>query len=103
MAIGAINPDQMISSLSRAAGKTTGAGAKPAGKGFGEAITDAVKQLNDLQHQADTAAFEVATGQSEDLHSALVTVEEASLAMELSIQVRNKLIESYQEIMRMQV
>ena len=101
MAIGAINPEQMISRLSRTTG--TGAGAKPAGPGFGSAITDAVKQLNDLQQQADTASFEVATGQSDDLHSALVTVEEASLALELSIQVRNKLIESYQEIMRMQV
>lgn len=102
MTIGAINPEQMISSLSRSAGRKAGVEAKPA-VGFGSAITDAVKQLNDLQQQSNTAAFEVATGQSEDLHSALVTMEEASLALELSIQVRNKLIESYQEIMRMQV
>jgi flagellar hook-basal body complex protein FliE len=100
MPIGAINTQQMISNLSRVGASSQ---AKPAGEGFGEAITDAIGQLNQLQKQADSAAFEVASGQSQDLHSALVTVEEASLALELSLQVRNKLIESYQEIMRMQV
>ena len=100
MAIGAINPQQMISSFSLP-GKS--ASVKPAAEGFGEAITDAISQLNGLQGKADRAAYEVATGESQDLHSALVAVEEASLAMELSLQVRNKLIESYQEIMRMQV
>lgn len=72
-------------------------------KTFGSHFEDAVSQLNRLQKDADAATVEVASGQTSDLHSALVKVEEASLALQLAIQVRNKVLESYQEIMRMQV
>jgi flagellar hook-basal body complex protein FliE len=96
------NTSQVLSTLGRT---NVAAGTDAAGQGanFGGMITDAVKQLNQLQNDADTAATQVASGDSVDLHSALVTVEEASLAMQLALQVRNKLVDSYQEVMRMQV
>jgi flagellar hook-basal body complex protein FliE len=73
------------------------------GEGFGKVITDAIDKVNQLQQQANDATVQVASGESSDLHSALLSVEEASLAMQLTLQVRNKLVESYQEIMRMPV
>jgi flagellar hook-basal body complex protein FliE len=95
----------------QAIGSVTGLSAAQASKvtgtsksgNFGGLMQDALQQLNQLQHEADSAAVQVASGQSADLHNALITVEEASLALQLGLQVRNKLVESYQEVMRMQV
>lgn len=70
---------------------------------FGSLVARAVQQLDTLQKQADAAALQVATGGNTELHEALLTMEEAGLALQLAIQVRNKLVEAYQEIMRMQV
>jgi|YNPBryantNP2012_1023418.scaffolds.fasta_scaffold40694_2 flagellar hook-basal body complex protein FliE len=71
--------------------------------GFGGLVARAVEQLDALQKQADLAAVQVARGENTELHEALLTMEEAGLALQLAIQVRNKLVEAYQEIMRMQV
>ena len=57
----------------------------------------------DLQNQADSASQAVATGQSSDLAGATVAVEKASIAIDLVSSVRNKAVDAYQEIMRMQV
>lgn len=73
------------------------------GKSFGQAVNDAVQQLNLMQEQADKAAYQVASGQGGNIHDALVTMEEASLALQLALQVRNKTVEGLQEVMRMQV
>ncbi len=70
---------------------------------FGQVLSDALEQVDQLQQSADTASTQLASGQSTDLHSALMTVEEASLAMQLTVQVRNKLVDSYQEVMKMSV
>jgi len=70
---------------------------------FSDLVGNAIDQLNEVQQRADLAAFQVASGQSSDLHTALVTMEEASLSLQLGLQVRNKVVEAYQEIMRMQV
>ena len=72
-------------------------------QGFGKIIGDALQNINNLQIQADTASAQVASGQATDLHAALISIEEASLALQLTLQVRNKLVDSYQEIMRMPV
>ena len=73
------------------------------GPGFSSVIGDALQQVDQLQRQANEASTMIATGQSTDLSTALMRVEEAGLAMQLALQVRNKLVESYQEIMRMPV
>ena len=80
---------------------------KPVGKAgagsFGQTLTDALSKLNDLQTQADDATTKLATGQPVELHDVMTAVEQASIAFELTLQVRNKLMEAYQEIMRTQV
>lgn len=60
-------------------------------------------RVRSLQAEADTAVFQLAAGQADDLHGVMSALERASLALELTIAIRNKLVESYQEIMRMQV
>ena len=70
---------------------------------FGEVLSTAVQQVNELQARADGLATQVALGKNVDLHEAVLASEEASLAFQYTMQVRNKLIEAYQEVMRMSV
>ena len=71
--------------------------------GFGQALTDAIGRLDGLQKEAETQGLQLAAGQQVDLHDVMIAQDRASLSLDLAVQVRNKLVESYQEIMRMQV
>ncbi len=71
--------------------------------GFGEALTSAVSSLDQTQQSADSAAQALATGTVSDPESAVVTVEEAQLAMQLAGQIRNKATEAAQQIFQTQV
>ncbi|MBC7218352.1 MAG: flagellar hook-basal body complex protein FliE [Candidatus Caldatribacterium sp.] len=73
------------------------------GGGFAEKLWQALEEVNELQKEADQAVLEVALGKEENLHRAIIALERANLALGLAVQVRNKVIEAYQEIMRMQV
>ena len=55
------------------------------------------------QKNADALAMQVATGQPVELHEAIIAMEQADLSLRMAMQVRNKLVEAYQEVMRMQV
>jgi flagellar hook-basal body complex protein FliE len=73
------------------------------GEGFGEALTRAVAAVNDLQLDARDAAVSMASGTGTDSAKALVTIEKANVSFQFALQIRNKLLEAYQEIMRMSV
>ena len=72
-------------------------------KGFVGMLEHALGQLNDLAQQADTMASQAAAGDDVDLHQLVLSMESAGLGFQLALQVRNKLVEAYQEISRMQV
>jgi len=71
--------------------------------GFGEQITTAIDQVDAMQKTADQAAAQVATGNTEETHKAVIAMERALLALDFTVQVRNKMLEAYQEIMRTQL
>jgi flagellar hook-basal body complex protein FliE len=73
------------------------------GPSFEASVKNAVAEVNDLQNQADQTAIRLAAGDVEDVHEAMIAMQKAKLALDFTIQVRNKVIEAYQEIMRMQV
>lgn len=79
------------------------AGPKEGANSFGTLLGQAVASLDGLQEKATDAAVSLASGSGGELHGALIATEEASLAFQLALQMRNKLIEAYQEVMRMQV
>ena len=66
-------------------------------------LQQGLAQVNALQSAADEAIWRLAAGQADNLHEVMIAVERASIALELTIAIRNKLVEAYQEIMRMQV
>jgi flagellar hook-basal body complex protein FliE len=70
---------------------------------FREMLAQALDTVNNLQVNADQLAQKVATGEAKDIHEVLMAVEEVNIGLQLTMQIRNKIIEAYQEVMRMQV
>jgi flagellar hook-basal body complex protein FliE len=91
---------------------TTMSGAGAAGLGslqgsgnggdFAQTLASAVERVNDLQTVADQKVTNLLTGKGEDVHAATLAVEQASLAFDLMLQVRNKVVGAYQEISKLQ-
>jgi len=73
------------------------------GDKFGQALKASIAEVNQAQVSADRAAEQIAAGETKNLHDAMIKLEEADISMRLMVQVRNKAVEAYQEIMRMQV
>src|SRR5277367_1221363 len=70
---------------------------------FGSLIDGLVGTVNAKQTAAASDASKVMLGDSSQLHTSVISMQEASLAFSLMVEVRNKLVDSYQELMRMQV
>jgi len=70
---------------------------------FADALSTALHEVSQLQTRADDLATQLALGKEVDVHDAVIAAEEASLGFQYALQIRNKLIEAYQEVMRMQV
>ncbi|MBD8004015.1 flagellar hook-basal body complex protein FliE [Bacillus norwichensis] len=70
---------------------------------FGDYLKNAVQDLNNLQIQSDKATTMFAEGKKIDLHDVMVSSQKASISMQAALEIRNKAVEAYQEIMRMQV
>lgn len=73
------------------------------GGSFSDILNNAITKLNDTQTRADNLAVEFLTGEVQDLHQVTIAMQEAKLTMQLAVEVRNKVVEAYQEISRMQV
>ena len=70
---------------------------------FGDILSQAMNQVNNLQNQATDTSNSFAAGQVEDIHQVMIATEKADLALQFTIQIRNKILDAYHEIMRMQV
>lgn len=70
--------------------------------GFANTLSTAMQQVNNMQASAEQKVTNLLAGNGEDIHSAALSVERASLAFDLMLQVRNKMVSAYQEISRLQ-
>ena len=70
---------------------------------FADTLKEAVNNVNTAQQESNTKMNELATGKSQNVHEVMIAAEKADIALRLMVQVRNKMIEAYQEMMRMQV
>ena len=80
-------------------GASSGAAAGATGPSFAEGL----KQVEQLQQTADATATGLATGSITDVHQFTTAASKASLGIDLTVALRNRAVEAYQEIMRMQV
>lgn len=72
-------------------------------KSFGDTLKEAVATVNALQKDSDKKMQELATGKTTDIPQVMMAAEKADIALRMMVQVRNKIIEAYQEVMKMQV
>lgn len=72
-------------------------------KTFGQFLTDALNDVSELQKTSNKASVDLAAGRVEDVSQVMIATEKASVALQLTMQVRNKIVDAYQEVMRMQV
>ena len=70
---------------------------------FQSALSSAIDSLESLQNNASDSVQKFLTGESEELHTTILATQKAELAFELGLQVRNKVVDAYQEIMKMQM
>ena len=88
-------------------GKTTspgGAGVSPAsGEEFRRFLLDNLNRINEMQREADQAVEDLASGKETDITRVMGAVEKADVAFQTLMAVRNKLVEAYQEILRMRI
>lgn len=83
-------------------GKVTGAAGTPDSNGFATALTGAVDNLQSLQSTSNQLAVSAVTGNLDDIHKATIAATRTQITMELVSTVRNKGVDAFNEIMRMQ-
>ena len=72
-------------------------------KTFGEFLEDSLKKVNELELESEKLNAALATGRIEDISQVVVASQKAEIALQLTLQLRNRATAAYQEIMRMQV
>ena len=95
--IGPLNPKLQVPEVRMPQAQEKG------GSAFGEILKDAISTVNELQKQSDQEIQKLMTGESQDLHNTVIAMQKADLSFQMMMQVRNKIVQAYQEIMRMQV
>lgn len=81
-------------------------GERSTAKGYSDFLSllkDALSEVNRLQLDAEKAVRALAMGEAADIHTVAIATAKADLALQLTLQIRNKAIEAYQEISRMQI
>lgn len=70
---------------------------------FSEVLKDSIQKVGELEKEADQEAVKLAKMETQDIHNTMIAIEKADLTFQLMMQVRNKIINAYEEVMRMQV
>ncbi|TNJ64290.1 flagellar hook-basal body complex protein FliE [Paenibacillus hemerocallicola] len=84
-------------------GSAKDAGAASIAKDFGSFLNGAMNNLNKQHTAVDTLNDKFVTGEIADVHQLTIAAEKLSLSLEMTVQIRNKVIEAYQEVMRTQI
>jgi len=73
------------------------------GKSFADTLNEAIGNVNQMQKASDKGMQDLATGRTDNIAEVMIASEKADIALKLMMQVRNKIIDAYQEVMKMQV
>ncbi|QED47538.1 flagellar hook-basal body complex protein FliE [Cytobacillus dafuensis] len=72
-------------------------------KSFASVLKESINNVNELQVNSDNMTEKLVRGENVDLHQVMIASQKASISLQATLEIRNKVIEAYQEIMRMQV
>lgn len=84
-------------------GQGSGAAGAEGDLNFGDLLKQALQEVNQASAQAEDEARNLMTGESADMHTAMLAVQKADLSFQMMMAVRSKLIDAYREVMRMQM
>lgn len=73
------------------------------GASFTEMIRDAVNSVNSIQKESETGVENIIAGKAENIHEVMISMQKAQLSFQLMVEIRNKALETYQELSRMQI
>jgi flagellar hook-basal body complex protein FliE len=93
-------PDHLPSGID---GPGAASGTKRGGGNFAEKLKDAISDVSEAQFSADDRLKALASGKEADLHGTMIALEEADIALRTMVAIRDRLVESYQEIINIQV
>jgi flagellar hook-basal body complex protein FliE len=79
------------------------AGGATGGSAFGSVLTDAISKVESFQNNADKSVNNFLSGEGEELHHVALATQQADLSFQLFMQVRNKVVTAYNQVMQMQV
>src|SRR5579863_3942441 len=82
--------------------RATGPSSTESSGGFGPTLKNAINQVNDLNDSSDQKVTELLQGNRQDVHNVMIAVEKADIAFQLMMQVRNKIVNAYQEVSKLQ-
>ena len=105
MNISGLNPSTLISQISppETGSSVSSVSGGASSTSVGSVVKDAVQSLDKSQKGAEQEMARAVTGESPDLHRTIIALQTADLGFQFALQVRNKVIGAYEEIMRMQV
>jgi flagellar hook-basal body complex protein FliE len=72
-------------------------------KNFSDYLTSTLDQVTQAQNAGDTAIKKLNTGEAKNMHEVMIAVEEADLSLRMLVQFRNKALQAYDDIMKMQI
>ncbi|RII29990.1 MAG: flagellar hook-basal body complex protein FliE [Geobacter sp.] len=89
--------------INKAFSEKTDAKASSPAEGAGKFFSELISKVNDMQTQSENSIQALASGENKNLHEVMISMEKASISFQFMSSVRNKALEAYQEVMRMQV
>lgn len=101
-----VDPITSINSISNLTPPEGGKNVGPVGQSFnnfGDVLTNAIDSLSQKENNANQAIASLAAGEDIEIHQVMLAMQEADISFQLALEVRNKIIDAYQEVMRMQV
>ncbi len=98
-----VNPINPINPLKPISANATSSNGVKKGVDFKKILEDAIDKVNNTVTDAQKLSNDFATGKTSDIHSVIIAAEKADIVLQLTTEVRNKIVEAYREIMRMQI
>lgn len=104
MAIGGINPLSSFNAVSSPTNEVNKMpGAETSSVSFGDMLNEALNKINNLQLQSANLTQDFAAGRTDNIHEVMIAAEKADITLQFAMQIRNKILDAYNEIMRMQI
>ncbi len=101
MAVNGVSGFNALSPVDMTVSKTLGTEEK--GVSFSDYLKAAINQVSDLQLGSEKITEDFAAGKTDNIHQVMIAAEKADVALQFTMQIRNKIMDAYSEIMRMQI